>query len=266
MSNRDTTIKMRKYGAAPYAAAVLHGGPGGGGEMTPVARELSAVTGVLEPFQTEASIEGQLRELHALLSENADTPIVLIGWSWGAWLGFIFAARYPSMVRTLILVGSGPFEQRYADGIMDTRLQRMAEKERREVRSIMERLGDSAVKNRDELLTAFGKRISRADSYDPLPLDAHAMTARHNIFQNVWREAEELRRSGELLRLGHDIRCPVIAIHGDYDPHPYEGVRAPLEAVLADFRFILLERCGHTPWIERAARRRFFEIVKSELE
>jgi hypothetical protein len=38
---------------------------------------------------------------------------------------------------------------------------------------------------------------------------------------------------------------------GDFDPHLAEGVQAPLAAVLKQFRFMCLPRCGHKPWIER---------------
>jgi pimeloyl-ACP methyl ester carboxylesterase len=57
----------------------------------------------------------------------------------------------------------------------------------------------------------------------------------------------------------------VVAIHGDYDPHPTAGVRVPLLAVLINFTFILLEKCGHRPWIERASRDRFYGILEQEL-
>lgn len=56
-----------------------------------------------------------------------------------------------------------------------------------------------------------------------------------------------------------------MAIHGDYDPHPAEGVEKPLAAVLKDFRFILLDRCGHLPWIERQAKDRFYSILREEV-
>jgi len=64
-------------------------------------------------------------------------------------------------------------------------------------------------------------------------------------------EASQLRSGGELLNLGKKIRCPVVAIHGDYDPHPAAGVQEPLSRVLQDFHFILLKNCGHHPWFER---------------
>ena len=75
----------------------------------------------------------------------------------------------------------------------------------------------------------------------------------------------ELRRNGKLLELGEYIRCPVVAIHGDYDPHPAEGVQTPLSAILKNFRFILVNNCGHKPWIEREARDKFYGILKEEL-
>ena len=77
--------------------------------------------------------------------------------------------------------------------------------------------------------------------------------------------SSELRSSGKLLELGREICCQVVAIHGDYDPHPFEGVRDPLSRVLKDFRFILLEKCGHRPWIEREAKERFYEILRNEI-
>jgi len=57
----------------------------------------------------------------------------------------------------------------------------------------------------------------------------------------------ELRKSGKLLKLGKQIKYPVIAIHGDYDPHPAEGVLIPLSSILKYFRFLLLKHCGHKP-------------------
>jgi len=56
-----------------------------------------------------------------------------------------------------------------------------------------------------------------------------------------------------------------VAIHGDYDSHPAEGVRDTLNDVLADFEFILLKRCGHMPWLEREARDEFFRLLSEQL-
>jgi pimeloyl-ACP methyl ester carboxylesterase len=256
---------VRLYGSESFNVAVIHGGPGAAGEMAPVARELSSVYGVLEPLQTESSIAGQVRELSTVLEKYGKPPVILIGFSWGAWLSFIFAANHPALVKKLILVGGGPFEQKYAAKIQETRMNRLDEEERMEFESIYEILDDPAVKDKSTAFERFGALFSKADTYDPIMNESEEMDFRFDIFQSVWKEAEELRRSGKLLELGKQIRCPVVAIHGDYDPHPAEGVEKPLSAVLKNFRFVLLEKCGHKPWIERQAKDKFYRILKEEL-
>jgi pimeloyl-ACP methyl ester carboxylesterase len=257
---------LRKYGNAPFNVVVIHGGPGAPGEMAPVARELSSVRGVLEPLQIASTIEGQIGELKDVLAKNADLPVTLIGWSWGAWLSSIFAAQYPQFVKKLILIGSGPFEEKYALNIMQIRLSRFSIEEKAEALSVMESLINPAVGDKNTLLASFGKLISRADSYDPLPYKNEGLECQYDVYQNVGEQAQELRSSGKLLEYGKKIQCPLVAIHGDYDPHPYEGVKGPLSRILRDFRFILLENCGHQPWIEKSAKVRFYNILMSEVE
>jgi pimeloyl-ACP methyl ester carboxylesterase len=256
---------LRTYGKAPFDVALLHGGPGAPGTMAPVARELASGWGVLEPLQTVASLDGQVQELRAVLEARANLPVTLIGSSWGAMLGFIFAARYPAFVKKLILVGSGVYEERYAAHIRETRLGRLGEEERREAFSLVKTLDDPIGGEMNTALARLGELFTKADAYDPLTLDTEGLEAQYHVFRGVWRDAAELRSSGGLVALGGRIQCPVVAIHGDYDPHPPEGVREPLSAVLKDFRFILLERCGHLPWIERQARDEFYGIVREQL-
>ena len=259
---------LRRYGKAPFDVAVIHGGPGAAGEMAPVARELASSWGVLEPLQTATSLAGQVEELRTVLARNADLPVTLAGHSWGAWLSFIVAAHHPSLVHKLILIGSGPYEKKYVAKLEETRLGRLSEQERTEFESIIKVLGDPAAADKDALLARLGALAARTDAYDPMadgPAEAEPIGVQGELFQNVWQEAAELRRSGKLLELGKRVRCPVVAIHGDHDPHPAEGVQKPLSAVLGGFRFILLERCGHTPWIERQARDAFYRVLQEEL-
>ena len=107
--------------------------------------------------------------------------------------------------------------------------------------------------------------MNKADSYDPLPPDSDVLAESPDIYQRVWGEASKLRSSGELLKLGENIVCPVVAIHGDYDPHPAAGVKEPLASVLKDFRFILLRKCGHHPWLERHAKDNFYDTLRKEI-
>ncbi|MBN1235549.1 MAG: alpha/beta hydrolase [Methanotrichaceae archaeon] len=269
-------INPRRYGSPPFSVAVIHGGPGAGGEMALVAEELCSDRGILEPLQTAHTLWDQVDELKGLLPENARLPVTLIGFSWGAWLSFILAARYPAMVKKLVLVGSGPFQEKYAPRIMQTRLSRLDERERSEVRSILTMLDQDAPHNdnsdyeMDRMLARLGEILSRTDAFDPVECESLAggaiMPCRADIYQSVWKEAEILRRKGDLLQLGRRILCPVIAIHGDWDPHPAEGVSEPLQATLRSFQFILLHDCGHMPWRERRAKAKFYSILKGLIE
>jgi len=256
---------VRKHGKAPFKVAVVHGGPGAAGEMAPVARELVSVCSVLEPLQTASSLKGQVEELKTVLEKNADLPVTLIGFSWGAWLSFIFTANYPEFVKKLILIGSGPFEEKYAAQIQEIRLSRLSKEEIEEVISLMAGLNDSATENKITAFKRFGALFSKADAYDSIMFEFEVTVYRPDIFQSVWKDAAELRKSGELLELAKHIKCPVLAIHGDYDPHPAEGVNKSLSAILKSFRFIQLKNCGHRPWMERKAKEEFYKILISEV-
>lgn len=257
---------LRKYGQPPYNVAVIHGGPGWPGYMAPVARELAKVTGVLEPLQTKNSFEGQVQELHDVLVKQAFIPLTLIGHSWGAFLSFVVTARYPALVKKLIMVGSGPLEEKYAANITPDRLNRLSEKDRIIAIRDIDIINDTVSPDKDTPMARVAALFDKADTYAPLPHKNEVLEFSEAINRRVWAEAKLLRTSGALLKMGEKIECPVVAIHGDYDPHLAAGVQEPLARVLKDFRFILLERCGHEPWVERFARDKFYEILKDELK
>ncbi len=260
--------QVRTYGEPPFAIALVHGGPGAAGEMAPVARELAGMYGILEPLQTKDSVEGQIEELHEALGQSASFPVTLVGFSWGAWLAFMYAARFPGEVKKLILISSGSFTEEYAPHITETRLARLGEDDMREFKSLVASFDSFSEDEKPVVYERFASLFNKSDSFDPLPpapdMEINVDFKSH-IFQKVWREAAEIRRSGTLISLAEHITCPVVAIHGDYDPHPADGVRLPLAGALSDFRFILLENCGHTPWIEARAQKAFYEVLRQEL-
>jgi len=241
--------------------AVVHGGPGAPGDMAPVAGELASERGVLEPLQTRDTLDGQIEELKTVLEQHADRPVTLVGHSWGAMLGYMLAARHPDAIDKLVLVCSGVYDEESAARIEPERLSRLSEADRKEVLSLIETLQGEDVPAKAAALARYGELISRADSYDNVTHPDEIVVFQPDINRKVWSEAHELRKRGELLEMGRSVACPVIAIHGDYDPHPAEGVRI-LSTVIKDFRFILLEKCGHYPWYERQARDSFYRILK----
>jgi pimeloyl-ACP methyl ester carboxylesterase len=215
------------------------------------------------------SVEGQIEELEELITASTEAPIIAVGYSWGAWLGLMLAAKRPELVKKLILVGSGAFDDRYVQQLGDTRISRLTVEERQELKAITRMLEDPQVADKDNVFRRFGEIFSRTDSFDPIYDDGYAddiVSVSSDIFNSVWPQAAAMRTSGELLSLALKVRCPVVAIHGDYDPTPAEGVEKPLADRLERFKFVLIEKCGHTPWIERHARTTFFQILSDELK
>ena len=254
---------LRIYGTAPFNVVLIHGGPGAPGEMAPVARELVSEMGVLEPLQTADSIDGQVEELKDVLETQGNLPLILVGFSWGAWLSFILAAQYPSLVKKLVLVSSPPFTEKYAAQIMETRLNHLSAEERKEALSLLSAIYSGSA--RGNSFARFGDLMDKADSFDPIAHEDEILPCSPEIYQQVWAEAGKMRSSGELLQLGEKIQCPVVAIHGDYDPHPAAGVKEPLAGVLKDFRFILLAKCGHHPWYEHQAKGIFYATLRKQI-
>lgn len=255
----------RIYGESPYGVAVIHGGPGAPGSIAPVARELSNICGVLEPLQTRDTLDGQVEELKGILEEFGDLPVILIGWSHGATLGCLLSSRHPSLVRKLIIIGTPPFEEKYAGSIGRDRLLRFDEEERAEVLSLEECIWDSVEEDKSASMARLFRMFSKIESYDMLPYQDDVVEYQLAINISVGLDTRQKLTDGELLPMISGIKCPVLAIHGDYDIRPAESVRLPLSSVLKSFRFILLEKCGHTPWYEKYARDTFYAILKEEI-
>ena len=199
--------------------------------MAPLAAELALRHGVLEPLQTASSIAGQVEELKELLEGSADLPITLVGHSWGAWLAYIFAAHHPGLVRKLILVSSGGFEEKYAAMTHETRLSRLNKEDRDEVNRLLEIIRNRSADDRNADFARLGELFFKTDAYDPLPLEPPETVFSLEIYKRVWGEATELRRSGKLLEMGREITSPVVAIHGRLRlPSRRRGGKAPLRS------------------------------------
>jgi pimeloyl-ACP methyl ester carboxylesterase len=259
---RDT---VRLYGT-PHRVVLVHGGPGGAGEMAPLARQIEGRLSLVEAMQTRLSIAGLIAELREQVAAHAQAPVALVGHSWGAWLSLLFAAQHPELVARLVLISSGVLEDRYAAMLRATQLARLTETERAEMAKLEAALADPDVADKSALFDTYGYLFDKTENYDAVPEPKERFDTNPGMFDRIWPEAAAMRTSGELLRQAALVTCPVLAIHGDYDPSPSEGVREPLARVLtAPFEFILLKNCGHTPWLEREARAALTEILVREL-
>lgn len=257
---------MRIYGEKPYTVVVVHGGPGAPGSVGTLAKEISAKYGVIEPFQSKECIEDQLSELEETINEHCKQPVILVGHSWGAWLCYFYASKHPDKVDKLIIIGCGPFETKYISAMNESRQNKLTEEENRKVNNLAKILYDPNCKDMKNVFKELGKIMMKADSYEPITDESGIVDYHPNIFKRVMLEIAEMRKSGELLRMANHITCPVIAIHGEEDSHPYQGVGEPLSKTVKNFKLKRLTKCGHYPWNEVHAKEKFYEILFTEME
>lgn len=258
-------MEFRQYGENIPEIVLIHGGPGACGELSPLAQKLSEKVSILEPLLAQPSLNQQLIELKHLIQTYSKYPTILLGHSAGALLSYIFTAQNPRLIKKLILVGSGCFDETCTKDIMKTRLARLDQHDKNEVLSLIKKLQNPTIQNKNIYLKELGELIEKADSFDTLSTEKSSMTYSFKTYETVWNEFVEIRRTGALLSYGKNIHCPVIAIHGEYDPHPAEKIRKSLLSVLTDFHFILLKKCGHRPWLEKSSAKTFLQIIYQEL-
>jgi len=256
----------RLYGNPPYRSAVLHGGPGAAGYMAPVAEKLSEYIGVIEPLQYADSVDGQVEELRTQLNKLADYPVTLIGSSWGAMLALFYAARYRAGLKKLILVGSGVFDAENSARIADIRYSRLSNDQKREFDQLQGTLIKAGSAEQSKILKKLGSLFSASDDYDLIEENEIPVEVDFSIHSRVWSDFVERRdRPEELRKEFSRINLPTVVIHGDYDPHPIEGIRPFLESCIDSIEFHILPRCGHYPWKEKHARDKFYGLLQKEL-
>jgi pimeloyl-ACP methyl ester carboxylesterase len=230
-------MRVRTYGQSGPLAIALHGGPGAPGVMAPVARALADRFRVLEPFQRSSGPEpltvarhvADLRELVESLGEDARPA--LVGSSWGAMLALAFAAAHPDLAGPLALIGCGTFDPAARARFNETLEARMDAG----LRQRLAALGEDELAERGRLI---------------LPL--YCCDA---VTEDLELEECDAR--------GH--REPAIMLHGAEDPHPGRMILASLRSHMPQLEYREWARCGHYPWIERAARDDFFACLRSWL-
>ncbi len=259
---------IRFHGNPPCPIAVVHGGPGGIGSAAALAEELRIRLrkSVAEPLQSQNSIHALTDELCTQIQQpELENPLLLIGHSWGAWLAAFAAERCPERIRRLILIGCPPLRKK--EGMEAVRLGRLPQDSRIRCRMLKNQLLRTRGEEQNKIFRELAHLCDRADLYEPAD-DLPDETFRYDapMYFRVWGEAELMRSSGALETCFRNLSVPVTMIHGDYDPHPAEGVFPILRESGKCSEFHLLKRCGHTPWREKYAREEFFRILAEELE
>ena len=195
-------LSFRKHGKPPFSSNFYPWrGPGAVGDLYPLAKDIGYRTGVIEALQTNHCIDELILELDELIERQAtDNEAVLVGHSWGAWLAYIYAARYPLKVLKLILVSSGAFIEYYANEIMGVRAKRLSADQRTKLAVLMNKLNRAEKKHKqDAIFKEIGEMFSDVDSFYPLNIQNPKNKPDYLMYKSIWYEATEMRRSGDFI-------------------------------------------------------------------
>jgi pimeloyl-ACP methyl ester carboxylesterase len=260
-------MRVRLYGSSGPTVIVLHGGPAAAGNAAPVARGLADSFRVVEPWQRGSSNEPltvarHVADVHDLIRLlGSFTPPALVGESWGAMLALAYAAAHPDNAAALVLVGCGTFD-------LEARARRKAivdERTTDDMRRRLERL-EAEIADPDKRLDAKYAIIGPLHDYDPLPPEddpaAKAVPFDVRAHNQTWDDMLRLQGEGVYPAAFAAIKAPVLMLHGAYDPHPGRMIRDGLARYIPRLEYREFERCGHSPWRERAARDEFFAVLR----
>ncbi len=260
------TIECRFNGKPGRTVFLLHGGPGAPGSLAPLAEGLKERFFTVEPFQRKSgacplTVARHVEDFHELVLEACKgEPSVVVGHSWGAMLALAVAAAHPEDILSLVLVGCGTFDRLSRARMDETLSQRMDDESRRKVLAIKESKSSAG-----ERMRSLANLLLPFYSFDPLmPEETSGFDPQ--AYGETWEDMLRLQEEGFYPSAFSAIRCPVLMLHGSWDPHPGRMIKDSLAPHIPQITFVELEECGHVPWIERKARERFFSLLLEWLE
>lgn len=253
--------------ASPAPASrllVLHGGPGAHHDyLLPQMLHLAARHEVVlydqrgggrsrSDDRTPITWRTHVDDLVLVIRETGLEPLSMVGYSWGGLLALLYAidaAAHPGRPapRRLVLIDPAPASRQY-------RIRFEEEFRRRqqgaEVSGMREALATSGLRESDP--AAYRQRLFEtgvagyfADPAMARDLTPFRITGR--VQESVWESLGEYDIREALAA----VRCPALVIHGREDPIPLESSRDVTSALGANARLVVLDRCGHVPYVEQ---------------
>jgi proline iminopeptidase len=250
-------IVLGHRGGAGPPALVLHGGPGLPDYMSGCAAELGGVfstirysqrgvapTTVGPPYSVESHVADAVAVLDGLGIERAWAT----GHSWGGHLALHLAVAHPERVDGVVCIGTlGATLEVLAD--FKENLLRPLSQERRAWFEGLEAREEAGTATKAESLESL-RSIWPYYFFDPASAPPFPFEelgdGNPETFASI-AEHGERRTLEDGLR---SVQATTLFVHGANDPLPARGATATA-ALMPNATVVLLERCGHFPWLEQ---------------
>lgn len=241
---------------------VLHGGPGAQHDyLLPQMLELARYRDCLFYDQrgggrsktddrTPITWRTHVEDLAAVLAEQHEGPLTLVGYSWGAMLAALYAieARQQRVAPTptrLVLLNPAPLSRAWRTEFESEFAQRQSGAAVTALREALQESGlretdPAAYRQRTFELSVAGYFADPARARDLTPF---RVTGR--VQQSVWESLADF----DLIPALRVLRLPALVVHGRQDPIPLASAQAAAEALSAES--VWLDDCGHVPYVEQ---------------
>jgi pimeloyl-ACP methyl ester carboxylesterase len=259
--SRDLLV-VREHGGGPVTVIAIHGGPAAAGDLAPLARRLGERWRALEPYQRGSggeplTVATHVQDLDDVIRDRcAGEAPILVGHSWGAMLALAYAAAHPFTPRGVVLIGCGTFSEE-ATAEFRTRYQARRTAADDAAIAALERVDTDP----DRRLAALGQIATRVYGFDLEDAGPELGSIDATAHAETWADMMRLQREGVYPAAFGAIRCPVLMLHGEADPHPGRLTCDDLRVHVGHLQYRELPRCGHSPWLERDAKDQFFRTL-----
>lgn len=199
-----------------------------------------------------------VEDLEVLRKHLGLDRLTIAGHSWGGMLAMAYAAKYPTHVAKLILLGSGG-----VTGYFFTYFQSNIE-----MRLRPEDLTELQATDFTGALRAMwpGYFYNRQAALESKKSVDSVLAGRKAAEINKWTLQDYVQTETARSVALKLYRGPVYIIQGRQDPTG-ESTVYETKQILTQARITFIERCGHLPWLEGdKAARRFFELLNRALE
>ncbi|HVE79133.1 MAG TPA: alpha/beta hydrolase [Gemmatimonadaceae bacterium] len=241
---------------------LLHGGPGASHDY--LLPQLLELAGAYEltlydqrgggrsrpPNNAPITWRTQVEDLARVIDELGLHPPSIVGYSWGAMLGMLYAIeaqRNPGLTapERLVLIDPAPLTRQYRADFEAEFARRQASPV---VQAMRDELAASGLKERDP--AAYRQRLFElgvagyfADPRAARELTPFRVTGR--VQQSVWESLGDFDVIADL----EGMRIPALITHGRQDPIPLASSQGAARAMGAPLEII--EACGHVPYVEQ---------------
>ena len=200
--------------------------------------------------RAEIGWKDQVADLALVARERAADPLVIVGYSWGALLGLLYAieaaeGRVSPRPARLALLDPAPITRAWREQFEQEFARRQASAELSAMRA--ELAASGLREGNPELHRQRAFELSVA-GYFADPRRAHDLTpfrVTGRVQQSIWRSLGDF----DLTAQARVVSVPAFVCHGRQDPIPLASSQAVAEAL--GVGCLVLEDCGHVPYVEQ---------------